>query len=306
MDTIESVFLETLKRENLLPPGSPVTAAVSGGADSMALLHLLHRFSGARGWKLKALHIDHRLRPGSKEDASFVVEACGRLEVPCRVERPGRAPAGSMESRWSRVRHEIYTREGATVAVGHTMSDRAETVLLRLIEGSGLRGLGGMDYRGRGPVIRPLLDLHREQVRKFLAARDIPWREDESNLDPSLSRNRIRISLMPVLEDCFPHGARGLSRSSAVLAAWRDLQGFLAEVLEEPLSRDEYARLPRVLRLTALWAMAGKPRSGTPEFLKIDSWLMSGGTGEHLLPGGLKLRADIGSLSVHARKGRFG
>jgi tRNA(Ile)-lysidine synthase len=303
--SIESVFLATVKRERLLPSGSAVTAAVSGGADSVAMLCLLQRFAPARRWKIQVLHIDHGLREGSGADAAFVLEICGQLGVSCRIERPEALSGGSMESRWSLARQKLYNETGTVVAVGHTMSDRAETLLLRLMEGSGLRGLGGMDYRGIGPVVRPLLDVTGTQAREYLKERHIPWREDPTNLDPTLARNRIRLSVMPALRAVFPHGEEGLSRSSAALSRWRDLQDVLTESAGNGMPRKEYLALPHVLRLAVLWAMAGKPRSGSDELGKTDSWLVSGGRGEHVLPGGLKLLADDEALAVHVRKGRY-
>lgn len=305
MDTVERVFLGTVKREGLIPKGAGVTAAVSGGADSMAMLCLLHRFAPARNWSIEVLHVDHGIRASSGEDAAFVAETCGRLGVPCRIEKPEAVSGGSLESGWSLVRHRLYVESGKVVAVAHTRSDRAETLLLRLVEGSGLRGLGGMDYRGRGPVVRPMLDLHRNQVREFLTSMRLPWREDATNQDQSAARNRIRASVMPVLEEHFPQAVDGLSRASAVLAAWRDLQTVVAETASNPLPRDGYTSLPQALRLAVLWALAGQPRSGAHELFKTDSWVVSGGTGEHILPGGLKLSADSEALFVKPRKGRY-
>lgn len=305
VDTVERTFLGTVKREGLIPKGAGVTAAVSGGADSMAMLYLLHRFAPARNWNIDVLHIDHGIRASSVEDAAFVRETCGRLGIPCRIEKPEAVSGGSLESGWSHVRHRLYVESGKVVAVAHTRSDRAETLLLRLVEGSGLRGLGGMDYRGRGPVVRPMLDLHRDQVRDFLSDRRLPWREDPTNQDQFAARNRIRASVMPVLEEHFPEAADGLSRASAVLSAWRDLQAVLSETARNPMPRSEYTSLPEAMRLSVLWSLAGQPRSGSGELFKTDSWVLSGGTGEHILPGGLKLRADSEALSVKTREGRY-
>ncbi len=305
MDTVERAFLGTVKREGLIPKGAGVTAAVSGGADSMAMLYLLHRFAPARNWSIEVLHVDHGIRSSSGEDAAFVAETCGTLGVPCRIERPGAVSGGSLESGWSHVRHRLYVESGKVVAVAHTRSDRAETLLLRLVEGSGLRGLGGMDYRGRGPVVRPMLDLHRDQVRDFLSERRLPWREDATNQEQSVARNRIRVSVMPVLEKHFPEAADGLSRASAVLSAWRDLQALVASTARNPMPRAEYTSLPEALRLSVLWSLAGQPRSGADELFKTDQWVVSGGTGEHILPGGPLLLAGSDLLLVKTKEGRY-
>ncbi len=303
--TVERVFLETVAREGLIPDGSAVTAAVSGGADSMAMLHLLMRFAPSRGWRLDVVHIDHGLRVESREDADFVARTCRAADIPCRVLNPPEEPGGSMESRWSTVRQAVYSGSSSVVAVGHTGSDRAETLILRLVEGSGLRGLGGMDYRGRGPVVRPMLDLHRDQVREYLIRQNLPWREDATNQDQSPARNRIRLRVMPVLEDCFPGAVEGLARSASILSTWRDLQEMLGDESDSGIPRGEYIGSPPALRLVLLWSLAGKPRSGLGELKKTDAWIMSGGTGEHLLPGGLKLTVQKDALLVSTRKGRF-
>lgn len=305
MNTVEKVFLGTVKREGLLPKGARVTAAVSGGADSMAMLHLLHRFGPARGWEIQVLHVDHGIRPDSGADADFVRESCSCMGIPCRIESPAGPGEGSLESRWSLVRNRLYKESGTIVSVAHTMSDRAETLLMRLMEGSGLRGLGGMDYRGRGRVVRPLLDITRLQVRTFLSDNGMAWREDPTNLDAAQARNRIRRYVMPVLEKQFPEAVDGLARSSALLSQWRDLQDLVAEGAGEGISLRQYSENPDALRLTLLWAMAGRPRSGAAELRKTDAWLLSGGKGEHVLPGGLVLVADGETLRTREREDRF-
>ena len=118
------------------------------------------------------------------------------------------------------MRYEIFERaarelSATRVATGHTLDDQAETVLLRLLRGAGSRGLGGIRVR-RGAYIRPLLDCRRSELRRYLLARDEPFREDASNFDRRIPRNRVRHDLLPVVEDLAPGGVRALARAADV------------------------------------------------------------------------------------------
>jgi len=303
---VEKVFIETVRREALFPGGSRVIAAVSGGGDSLALLRLLARFSNHMDWTLSVLHVDHRLREGSGEDACFVCSLAEEMGLPFRLLEPEGPDGGSAEGEWSRIRQAVYeeeaAREGGLIAVGHTASDRAETLLMRLMEGSGLRGLGGMDYRGRGPVRRPLLDLTSGETRGYLESLGQRWLEDPSNLDTAMLRNRVRLEVMPRLEGVYPGAVLGLARAAAGLSDWRRTA---FDAVEEAaagltgsdggagrLDRGEFEALPGAVRRALLWELAGRPRKGRLELEKTEKWLSSGGRGSRDLPGGTVLEAD--------------
>ncbi len=307
MRILEKVFLHTVSRESLFPAGSRITAAVSGGADSVAMLYLLHRFAVSKHWSVDVLHINHGIRKEADNDESFVKTLSRKLGFSCRCEHPEQAENGSMESRWSTVRQSIYREQPGLVAVAHTASDRAETILLRLFEGAGLRGLGGMDYRGVGPVRRPLLDMHSTEIRDWLAENIHSWVEDTSNTDTEINRNRLRLEVMPVLEEKFPEAVSGICRSGALLSGWRDLQNQIAVFTgKNCIATGELLEMPGVLAALVLWQMAGKPRSGFQEFRKTLSWLSRGGRGEHILPGGKRLVAEGELVRVEIRgPGRF-
>jgi tRNA(Ile)-lysidine synthase len=303
--SIELRFLDTVRREDLLPSGARVTAAVSGGADSVGLLLLLDRFRKHMKWDLSVLHIDHGYRAASSADADFVRDMAASAGIPFALRRlPARARTGSPEGEFSASRQRIFedaAGEGL-VAVGHTASDRAETLLLRLLEGAGLRGLGGMDYRGIGPVRRPLLDLTGDEVREYVSSCGVPWVEDETNRDSSFARNRIRASVIPVLEELFPGAVKRLAASSAGLAGWRRVaDGLTAVALElagmpgegTVLRRSAYRSLDGVLRLAVLWEICGRPRTGLAELEKTDRWICTGRVGVKLLPGGMRATASI-------------
>jgi tRNA(Ile)-lysidine synthase len=304
-------FLDTVKRDHVLPEGSRVIAAVSGGSDSVGMLHLLARFRSHMRWELSVIHVDHATREGTEEESRFVVALAESLGIGSQVERlnpPQGEDESTGEAEMSAARQRIYEiaagkTSGTLVAVGHTMDDRAETFLLRLAEGSGPRGLGGMSHFGVGPVRRPVLDLSRKELREFLESNGFDWLEDPTNRDPRIARNRVRHELLPVFERIFPGVCARIARSSALLTTWRDfidseiesslekLNRGSAEAGIRAMDRDSYRQLPEALRLAMLWHFCGRQRFGGEELEKTDRWLLTGGCGEHAMPGGVLLEA---------------
>lgn len=200
----------SLARHAMLQPGDLVLAAVSGGADSVALLHVLHRLH----IKLTVAHLHHGIRGAAADaDAAFVHRLARKLGVPLieeRVDVPARAKATgvSLEMAARAARYEFFTRiarqlGAAAVAVAHTADDQAETVLLRLARGAGPQGLGGMEpvsQRDGLKIIRPLLGIPRATLIAFLEEHRLRWREDATNRDPHFLRNRVRHEILPLLE----------------------------------------------------------------------------------------------------------
>lgn len=307
MGELERRFISTVRETGVLPEGASVTAAVSGGSDSMAMLHMLDSFREHMGWSLSVLHVHHGVREAADRDAEMVGATAKLLGIPFRLRRLTPPEGGSLEDGLSRMRQDVYDEEAGEsglIAVGHTATDRAETLLMRLLEGAGPRGLGGMSYRGVGPVRRPMLRMQRHELREYLCHRGLRWAEDETNSDPSILRNRIRGEVLPVLESVSPGAALRVAASAELLSGWRDamekltvgaLEGIAAE---EGVSREGYAGLHRQLRLSVLWELCGRPRSGRGELEKTDRWIMSEGTGSHRMPGGKLLRAGGESLEV--------
>ena len=187
----------------MLAGGESVLVAVSGGADSVALLRVLTALAPELSLRLHVLHVDHGLRPDSPRDAEFVRQLAARLGVAVDVARVTVAPGGSLEAAARAARYAALeahaTRLGADrIALGHTADDQAETVLMRMLAGAGVRGLAGIPHV-RGRIIRPLLDTRRPQLVAELRERELPWIEDPSNRDPQFLRNRIRHELLPLL-----------------------------------------------------------------------------------------------------------
>ncbi|HKZ04997.1 MAG TPA: tRNA lysidine(34) synthetase TilS, partial [Methylomirabilota bacterium] len=200
--------LATVRRHGMLRGGDVVLAAVSGGADSVALLHVLRALAPELGLTLRVVHVDHGLRAESGADAAFVAGLCRAWDVPLRVARvevvrDGAAGWDGLEAAARRARYGAFRRAaeevGATrVATGHTADDQAETVLMRLLEGAGPRGLGGI-APVRGAHVRPLIETRRSEVEAYLRAHGIEWVEDATNRDPRFLRNRVRGDVLPFL-----------------------------------------------------------------------------------------------------------
>ena len=205
---MSSPLLRALARA-LEAPGAPETGehvlvAVSGGPDSTALLAALVALGPSRDLRVGTAHVDHRLRAAESDGDRAAVEAlAARLGVPCVVATAPVEPGSNLEARAREVRHralgDLARASGAsTIALGHTMDDQVETMLLRLLRGTGRRGLGGMSPR-RGRLWRPLLEVTRSDVRRYLADRGLPFRVDRSNASLTHARNRLRRLVVPLL-----------------------------------------------------------------------------------------------------------
>lgn len=199
LETVRS----TIRRHAMLAGGETVLVAVSGGADSVALLHALMTLGPELSLRLAVLHVDHGLRPDSGRDAEFVRALAARLDVPAAVERVTVDRRGSLEAAARAARYAALEAHAARlgahrIALGHTADDQAETVLMRMRAGAGVRGLAGIPAV-RGRIIRPLLEVRRSDLVAALREAGLSWVEDPSNRDPRFLRNRIRHALLPLL-----------------------------------------------------------------------------------------------------------
>jgi len=206
---LEQTVLQAIQRTGLLAPGDRVGVAVSGGADSVALLRLLLRLRDDLGITLAVVHFNHSLRGAESDgDAKFVANLAqaqgldfimAREDVAAEAQRQGR----NLEDMARQLRYAFFERvvadaRATRIAVAHTADDQAETVLAHIIRGTGLTGLGGI-HPVAGAIVRPLLATRREDLRKYLRAIGQPWREDSTNRDTTRTRARIREQLLPLL-----------------------------------------------------------------------------------------------------------
>ena len=198
-------FQATIERESLLPSGSNLILCVSGGSDSIALLHLCHQLSRLFRWQLHILHFHHGLREESDEEARFVRNLSQRLnlEFHLRTTRDFQSETSGLQEKarnWRRtealkLREEI---RADSILTAHHAEDQLETWLLKWLRGAHLSGLQGMS-RSDPPFIRPLLDFRKNMLSDFLKENGFEWREDASNQDSKYMRNRVRNELLPLL-----------------------------------------------------------------------------------------------------------
>ena len=331
-----------IEAANLPAPQERVVVGVSGGPDSVALMHALTALvrTDRAGWKLHLAHLNHQLRgPEADADAEFVSRAARELGLPCTVGRAdvaGRAAASAGRGLEETARQQRYrflervcTRHGARVlAVGHHADDNAETILHHIVRGTGLRGLRGMLPRRRLrpgssiQLVRPLLGFRRAELVEFLEQRGIAYRRDRSNDSPDYTRNRIRRRVLPLLcEQINPQSVEALLRLGEQ-ARW--MEEFVAETAQGlldalavrrdqdtlVLSRRALAGRPRIVQLEVLRRAAGSfglgERDLTFTHLIAVAELIEGraGHGGVQLPGGLGARCEFDELVFSTRRNR--
>jgi tRNA(Ile)-lysidine synthetase-like protein len=240
-------FQAALRGCGVLEPGDPLVVGVSGGADSIALLHLLTRSRDELDLRLHALHVNHQIRQGEAEaDARFVQAVCAKWGVPCRIESvdvPALAARHKLsleeaarQARYTALAGEAIRVGAGVIAVAHNADDQAETVLMHFLRGSGLAGLRGMlpvtdlgAYHLLEPLarplslIRPLLTIPRAAIEDYCQAHHLETRLDSTNLDTTYFRNRLRHEIIPLLETLNPNLRAVLGRTAALAAADYDL-----------------------------------------------------------------------------------
>ena len=302
----------TIRTHGLLPAGSRVAVALSGGADSVAMLLALGELAKTEAFLIAgAAHLNHQLRGGdSDEDEQFCRDLAARLNVPIEIERVdvaqlARDTGVSIEHGAHVARYAFFDRAAASlrataVAVAHTKDDQAETFLLRLLRGAGPRGLSGMHPRA-GIVVRPLIETSRSDVRDFLREQGVTFREDASNADLAIPRNRIRHELLPLLETRFARGIVDVLDREAAIA--REDADYLDEAALSAAAR-LVVRTARGVELDAAALVAEPPAiarrvvryaqqmvAGTDHFIGFDAgeavlrFVVSKSTGQLDLPG---------------------
>jgi len=315
---------KTIEKHGLLGPGDKVLIAYSGGVDSTALLEVLLRLHESYSLRLALAHFNHMLRRAAADDEEFAAGQAQRHGLPFYLGREDiRAYASekglNLEEAGRERRYEFLkstaARVGANrIATGHTMADQAETVILRILRGTGPSGLGGISPSVGGLIIRPLLDVDRDELDAWLRAEGILWREDESNRDRRFLRNRVRLDLIPYLKKDFePSVVRQLGRLADIC---REEEAFLRGLDEKARG----AKTPTVDKDVSLDAaeLAGLPvaagRRMVRDFLRrakgdlrrlsyfdIEAVRLLGEHKEHSLPGGPVLRRDGGRIRVSGK-----
>ena len=213
-----------MERWGMLPPaGGLLLCAVSGGRDSVCLLHYLANLAPGRGFSVAAAHLNHKMRPEAQRDEDFVRTLCRKLDVPFYTEA---VPVYETAEQWGlgveetgrRLRYDFLQRTAGAIgaeriATAHHAQDQAETVLLNLLRGTGSEGLAGIPPV-RGRIVRPLLQTSRREIEDYLEEQGLSHVEDSTNQDTHYARNRLRRELWPQLETINPALTRSIGRTA--------------------------------------------------------------------------------------------
>jgi len=232
-ETLTQQAQQTLQHYKMLRPGDHVVVGLSGGADSVALLHWLCSVRGEFQLRFTAVHVNHGLRgEESEQDEAFCRQLCEQWQLPLQVKRV--AFASFTEEAGRNARYAFFESIGGSrIALAHTLSDRAETFLLNVARGTALRGLCSIPPV-RGQIIRPLIDCTREQVEDYCAAHGLGYRTDSTNTDTSYRRNYIRSEVLPLLHWQPEHLRRMFAALEADEAYLSEQAGRLEDVLAAP------------------------------------------------------------------------
>jgi tRNA(Ile)-lysidine synthase len=270
---VQAKVLAYIREHELLKPGDRAGVAVSGGADSVALLRVLLELRGELGIVVSVVHFNHKIRGAdADEDERFVgglAEQCGlefhhsSADVPAyAAEHKLSLETAGRQARYQFFESFLHQRRLDAIATGHTMDDQAETVLMRVLRGAGTRGLAGIypkkavlgcGKQAAGYIVRPLLGIRRAEARDYLASVKQSWREDATNLDLQYMRNRIRHGLIPLIETRFqPTTVAALGQLAEVAREeenhWEaELSRLMPEVMGDSTASGLTVNIPRLL-----------------------------------------------------------
>ena len=300
---MQNRLLKFAREQNLIAPGDTVICAVSGGADSVAMLFALYLLREKLGITLEAAHFNHNLRgEESLRDETFARELCARYEIPLHVAsgeiRPGKK---GLEAAARDARYAFLESLPGKIATAHTADDNAETILMHLVRGTGLKGLGGIAPQ-RGKLIRPMLGITRREVEDFLAEWHLPHVEDSTNETDAFLRNRLRHHVMPLLAAENPRIAENLSQLALRL---REDEACLSQLSSyETLPEVETLRtLPSAVRSRMLERFLKENGVREPEDVHIaqaEALVFSDSpSASAAFPGGVTLSRQYGHLTAN-------
>ncbi len=322
--------LDTIKRHNLIGQGENVVVGVSGGPDSVCLLHVLFSLSRQLQMKLYAVHINHMLRGNeANADERYVEDLCKNLGLglhtkACDINGISKDEGISLEEAGRNARYREFEEfadsiGGARIAVAHNKKDQAETVLMNIVRGTGLHGLKGMDY-SRGRIVRPLLDIERKDIEVYCSLHSLEPRTDATNLLEIYTRNKIRLGLIPYIDRAFDTNlVESLTRMSDLL---RDENDFIERTAADfydrckvtctgsvvaldigKLNAMHIAMIKRVIRCgikDVKGDLKGIESVHVDDVLKIG---LSGNTGSEIhLPGGIRAVNSYGLLKIYIKE----
>jgi tRNA(Ile)-lysidine synthase len=314
----------TIDKFGMLKPGEKVVVAVSGGPDSVCLLSVLHALSAELGISLHIAHLDHLFRGRESADESlFVARLAEKLGIPVTIEqydvpafcreRGLSSQAGAREVRYGFLHRVAKTVGASRIATGHTAADQAETFLMRLLRGAGVAGLSAIPPV-RKSIIRPLIEVTREDVMEYLQSSELEYVSDPSNTKPVYTRNRIRMEVLPVLKRFNPRVVETLASTAALLrdedeAAEACLSKVAAGVIVKEengvsLNREEFNALPqaykrRILRKAVVLASADSTGLSSVQVSDVIAFMAAARTGRTMrMPYGLIIEREYEKFVV--------
>ena len=287
--------------------GSPLLVLLSGGRDSVCLLDLAVRAHGAE--RVRALHVNHGLRPEAPADEEHCRALCGELGVELEVARPRAPRAGNLQARARDARYAAARERagGARIATAHTADDQVETVLFRLASSPGRRALLGIPPAREG-LVRPLLSHTRAETTAWCEDHGLSWREDAANADAAFARSRIRHALVPALRTVHPAAEANVLRTAELLRDEAEvLDGLVAaELRHGHIAQERLRELPAALRRLVVQRgaddAAGRPVPGAAR--RAEEVAALGPDAALDLGGGVRARTRGGVLSFGASEGR--
>lgn len=297
---MRSKVLAALRR--LTTPGYTVISALSGGADSVAMTHCLASLQAETGITVKACHFNHHLRSAESDaDEAFCREFCQKLgislsvghgDVKGRMEMTGE----SLEEAARKLRYDFFKKQEGVIATAHTADDNAETVLLNLVRGTGLKGLGGIPEE-RERILRPMLKVTRDEVMAYLASHDLPHREDSSNSQDDCLRNRLRHTVLPLLKEENPGFLAGVCRMTENLRQDEALLQAQADALR---SVSDLQAAPEALRRRAIRARLWQISKLSHAHIEaVEAIVLSKDPSAAVnLPGGITARREYDTLII--------
>jgi len=340
--TLQDQVKKTIEKHQMIAPGEGLLVAVSGGPDSVALLHILYSLREDLRLRLEVAHLQHGIRGvEAQEDAKFVAQLAAKLRLPLHLKEidlpriRSAAGKGNLEALARAERYRFFAavareRKFGKIATAHTQDDQAETVLMWLLRGSGLKGLGGMplvhpldlanvELASRLLVVRPLLYVSRAEIEEYLKEKDLTFRLDRSNQDLSFLRNWIRLKLIPQLKEKIDGNLLARLAQQAELIRQEDdlMDGLARGVLDEirtaeGINRGSLLRHSKAMqrRLLRLWIEATRGHLRGLDFQHVESLLdvIADGPpqGRLSIPGGWQLVKEYETLKLDKQSRKMG
>lgn len=281
MSAADLFVTHTAQLKTLFAKGSRVRVGLSGGLDSVVLLDLLCRFQVIDYIELSAIHINHQLSPNAASWGRFCAGLCAQKNIPFQTETVdvARDLGAGIEAAAREARHNVFKKQNADIiALAHHADDQAETLLLQLLRGAGVKGAAAMPAmsNGKPALARPLLDVTRSELELYAAQRGLTWITDESNTDTRFDRNYLRLEVMPQIAKRFPAYRATLGRAARHFAEAAHLLGELAAVdakdamRDDKLSRNAFARLSEARARNLLRFFLAQHGVAMPQAKRLD------------------------------------